>query len=157
MESPFDAMNSKTCTLYLEPMLNSYYKSYQNILTVSNIPDGPLSNLIKPISSPKLSIFQSMSAFSPPPVSRSSYSQMCMLTLCRYPNTSSQTSSIKYADNFMYAGDIPNVVGYLESNGYRIMSDITSLAYKSPVDFASSLPGMYNKRELIFMFRYVGK
>jgi hypothetical protein len=57
----------------------------------------------------------------------------------------------------MYAGDIPNVVGYLESNGYRIMTDITNLAYKSPVDFASSLPGMYNKRQLLFMFRYVGK
>ena len=82
---------------------------------------------------------------------------MCMLTLCRYPNSSSQISSIKYADNFMYAGDIPNVIGYLESNGYRIMADITNLAYKSPVDFASSLPGMYNKRQLLFMFKYEGK
>jgi hypothetical protein len=156
MESPFDAMNSKTCTLYLEPMLNSYYKSYQNILTVSNIPDGPLADLIQPISSPKLSPFQSMSAFSPPPVSRSAYSQMCMLILCRYPTTS-QTSSVKYADNFMYAGDIPNVIGYLESNGYRIMTDMTKLAYKGPVNFASSLPGMYNKRQLVFMFKYEGK
>lgn len=156
MESPFDAMNSKTCTLYLEPILNSYYKSYQNILTVSNIPDGPLADLIKPINSPKLSPFQGMSAFSPPPVSRSGYSQTCSLSLCRYPATS-QPASIKYADNFMYAGDIPNVVGYLESNGYRIMTDVTNLAYKGPVDFASSLPGMYTKRQLIFMFRYVGK
>ena len=152
MQSPFDAMGSKTCTLYLEQMLNSYYKSYQNILTVSNIPDGPLADLIKQISSPKLSPFQSMSAWSPPPTSRTAYSQMCMLMLCRYPNP----SSIKYADNFMYAEDIPNVIGYLENNGYKIMTDMTKMAYKGPVDYASSLPGTYNKRQLIFMFRYEG-
>ena len=153
MESPFDAIGGKTCTLYLEPMLNSYYKSYQNILTVSNIPDGPLAVLIKQISSPKLSPFQSMSSWSPPPISRTAYSQMCMLILCRYPNP----ASIKNADNFMYAADIPNVIGYLESNGYRIMADVTNMAYRGPVDYASSLPGMYNKRQLIFMFRYEGK
>jgi hypothetical protein len=57
----------------------------------------------------------------------------------------------------MYAEDIPNVIGYLESNGYKILTDITNLAYKGPVDYASSLPGTYNKRQLIFMFRYDGK
>ena len=153
MESPFDTMCGKTCTLYLEPVLNSYYKSYQNILTVSNIPDGPLATLIKQMSSPKLSPFQSMSAWSPPPTSRTAYSQMCMLTLCRYPNP----TSIKHVDNFMYAADIPNVIGYLENNGYKIMADVTKMAYKGPVDYASSLPGTYNKRQLIFMFRYEGK
>ena len=151
MESPFDAMNSKTCTLYLEQMLNSYYKSYQTILTVSNIPDGPLASLIQSVNSPKLSPFQNMSAWSPPPNTRSSYSQMCMLALCRYP---AYKASIKFTDNFMYAADIPNVIGYLESNGYRIMTDMTKMAYKGPVNFADG--GTYNKRQLIFMFRYEG-
>jgi hypothetical protein len=63
-------------------------------------------------------------------------------------------SSIKNADNFMYAADIPNVIGYLESNGYKIMTDMTKLAYKGPVDFADG--GLYNKRKFIFMFRYEG-
>ena len=57
----------------------------------------------------------------------------------------------------MYAGDIPNVVGYLESNGYKIMTDITYLAYRGSVNYASSLPGGFNRRELVFMFRYEGK
>ena len=149
--SPFD--NQTTCTLYLEPMLNSYYQSYQNILTVSNIPPGPLASLIQRINSPKLSPFQSMSAFSLPPVSRSAYSQICMLALSRYPNTTFNTKS---ADNYMYAADIPNVIGYLESNGYKIMADITNLSYKGPVDYASPLPGEFRRRKLIFMFRYVG-
>ena len=41
--SPFDQASSSVIALYLEPMLNSYYKSYQDILTVSNVPAGPLS------------------------------------------------------------------------------------------------------------------
>ena len=153
-QSPFDNMNGKTCTLYLEPILNSYYKSYQNILTVSNVPDGPLANLIQRFNSPKLSPFQSMSAFSQPPLSRTAYSQICTLALSRYPATA---VNMKTVDNFMYAGDIPNVVGYLESNGYKIMTDITYLAYRGSVNYASSLPGGFNRRELVFMFRYEGK
>lgn len=152
MESPFDSVNNKTTVLYLETMLNSYFQSYQNILTVSNIPAGPLANMVTRISSPKLSPFQVTSRFSPPPTSRNAYSQMCLLALSRYP----VTANVKYADNFMYAADIPNVIGYLESNGYRIMSDMTNLAYKGPVDFATPFPGEYNSRKMVFMFKYEG-
>jgi hypothetical protein len=156
MQSPFDSAKN-TCVLYLEPILNSYYKTYQNILTVSNVPEGPLSSLVQTVSAPKLSPFQTMSAFSPPPISRTAYSQTCLLALSRYPTSAVNTGMMKCADNFMYAGDIPNVIGYLESNGYKIMADITHMAYKGPVDFASPLPGTFNRRQLIFMFRYEGK
>ena len=152
MQSPFDETSNKTCVLYLEQVLNSYYKTYQHILTVSNIPEGPLSSLVQRISFPKLSQFQSMSAFSPPPISRNAYGQNCTLALSRYPTQAN--GSAKCVDNFMYAADIPNVIGYLENNGYKIMQDITHLAYRAPVDFASSSPGTFNRRQLIFMFRY---
>jgi hypothetical protein len=155
MQSPFDQINNKTCALYLEPVLNNYYKSYQSILTVSNVPDGPISSLIQRTNFPKLSPFQSMSAFSLPQISRNIHNQHCTLALSRYPVSINGT--VKFADNFMYAADIPNVIGYLEENGYKIMQDITHLAYKGPVDFASSSPGMFNRRKLIFMFRYEGK
>lgn len=153
MQSPFDAMNNSVCTLYLESILNTHYRSYQEILTVSNVPAGPLAPLIQRMSSPKLSPFQTMSAFSPPPISRSAYSQMCLLAVCRYPSQ----SSMKCADNFMYASDIPNVIGYLENNGYHILTDMTKMAYKSPVDFSTGAPGEYNRRKMIFMFKYEGK
>jgi hypothetical protein len=155
MQSPFDEIGNNTYVLYLEPTLNNYCKSYQNILTVSNIPNGPLSSLIKRMNFPKLSQFQSLSAYSSPPISRNMYSQNCTLVLSRYPVASN--NSAKCEDNFMYAADIPNVIGYLENNGYKIMQDITHLAYKGPVDFASPSPGMFNSRKLIFMFRYEGK
>jgi len=156
MQSPFDNMHNSVCSLYLEPYLNSYYKSYQNILTVSNVPAGPLADLIQRISSPRLSPFQSMSSFSPPPTSRSLYSQTCLLTLSRYPqSTSAMTNTNKYADNFMYSSDIPNVIGYLESNGYKILNDMTNLAYRGPVDFASD--SFNRNRRFVFMFKYEGK
>ena len=57
MESPFKKQNS-TIVMYLEPFLNSYTKNYQNIITLSDMPDGSLANMVTMISSPKLSQFQ---------------------------------------------------------------------------------------------------
>lgn len=156
MESPFDNPANKTVALYLEPMLNSYYKSYQDILTLSDMPAGPLQQMVARINVPKLSEFQSLSAFSPPPASRSSYSTTCLLALCRYP-TDRAHSTAKCGDYYMYAGDVPNVYGYLESNGYRILDGLTTMTYRGPVDIATAQPnGFHGRRRLICMFRYVG-
>ena len=153
MESPFDNVANKTCAVYLEPMLNSYYKSYQDILTLSDVPAGPLANMVKRIGVPKLSSFQSLSAFSPPPTSRNAYSQTCLLALSRYPQP--MNANVKHADYFMYASDIPNLFGYLENNGYKILDNLTTMAFRGPVDFASSSPGTFNgHRRLVCMFRY---
>ena len=151
MESPFENVANKTCALYLEPMLNSYYQSYQDVLTLSDIPAGPLATLVRRINVPRLSTFQSMSAFSPPPPSRSAFSETCLLTLSRYP----LQTNIRNADSFMYANDIPNVFGYLENNGYKILESLTTMAFRGPVDVASSSPNAFNgHRRLICMFRY---
>lgn len=156
MESPFDSCSSSVVALYLEPMLNSYYKSYQNILTLSNIPEGPLAKMVARVSVPKLSEFQSLSAFSPPPTSRSAYSRTCLFALCRYPTNNAQIGS-KCGDYYMYAGDVPNVFGYLESNGYQIMESLTTMTNRGSVDIGVAQPGEYNgRRRLICMFRHTG-
>jgi hypothetical protein len=156
MESPFDNPANKTIALYLEPMLNSYYKSYQDIITLSDMPAGPLQQMVAKINAPKLSEFQTLSAFSPPPISRSSYSTTCLLALCRYPTSQAHPTS-KTGDYFMYASDVPNVYGYLESNGYRILDSLTTMTYRGPVDIATSQPnGFHGRRRLICMFRYIG-
>ncbi len=150
MESPFD--NQSTIALYLEPILNSYYKCYQDILTLSDIPEGPLQKMVTKISVPKLSEFQTTSAFSPPPASRSAYSKNCLLALCRYP-TDKVHPGAKCGDYYMYAGDVPNVFGYLESNGYKIMESLTTMTQRGSVDIAR---GFHSNRRLICMFRYSG-
>lgn len=133
MESPFDTANN-VCTLYLEPVLNSHYKMYQNILTVSNIPPGPLANLITRVNSPKLSTFSAAA------------SSTCTLIIRRYPCNNS-----KNVDQFMYAEDIPNVIGYLENNGYEIMYNITDMAHKGKVEYTN-----YLSKKFVFVFSYKG-
>ena len=56
MESPFS--NHNTIVFYLEPVLNPIHKSYQQIITLDAIPQGPLSDMVSPISVPKLSTFK---------------------------------------------------------------------------------------------------
>ena len=75
MESPFS--NHNTIVFYLEPVLNPIHKSYQQIITLDAIPQGPLSDMVSPISVPKLSTFQSFHTLASP--------QSCVFALLRYP------------------------------------------------------------------------
>jgi hypothetical protein len=147
--SPFDS--NKTISMYIEPILNQYYRTYQNIITLSAIPDGPMSNMVISINVPRLSEFQSLSAWSPPPVSRQSFSTSCIYALLRY-QALSVTNSIKNGNYYMYANDIPNVYGYLESHGYKIMTELTTMTYRGPVDVGDQPIG--GNRKFICMFRY---
>lgn len=151
-QSPFDS--SPVIAMYLEPILNQYYKTYQNIITLSQIPQGPLEPMVAHINVPRLSEFQTLSAWSPPPTSRNSFSTTCIHALLRYPNTYPITNSVKNGHYYMYADDVPNVFGYLESNGYKIMTDLTTMTYKTKVDVGSQYPG--GNRRLLCMFRYTG-
>jgi hypothetical protein len=125
MESPFTKTNISTFILYLEPYLNTYYKAYQNIITLSSMPNGPLSNMVTKISSSKLSTFQTVSDFNNNPFN-------CMYVLLRYPLNSGR-NNLKYTDSFMGADDIPSIFSYLVENGYKIDTDLTKMLYKSPV------------------------
>ena len=85
-ESPFDNYNgglghSGSFVLYLEPILNSYYQSYQNIITVSTMPPGPLSRLVSKIDMPKLSPYQQAAAYASPFYNGCN----CVIALMRYP------------------------------------------------------------------------
>jgi len=127
MESPFYKNNSASVIMYLEPYLNTYYKSYQNIITLSCMPKGPLAEMVTMISSPKLSIFQNPSTFYSNP-------HNCMYVLLRYPkHACGGRPSIKMNDYFMNSDDIPAVFSYLIANGYRIDTDFTKMLYKSRV------------------------
>ncbi len=152
MESPFDSVNSSVVAIYLEPMLNPYYRCYQDILTVSNMPAGPLAQMVARIGVPKLSEFQSASAFSPPPTARSAYSRTCLFALCRYPvNQSGGGPNRKSGDTYMYAADVPNVFGYLENNGYRIIEHCFQAG------FGEVSPGEFRgRRRLVCMCKYEG-
>jgi hypothetical protein len=123
MESPFS--QNKSFVLYLEPILNSYYGAYQNIITLNTRPPGPLADMVTHMSMPKLSPFQEAGVFS-------GIRGNCALVLLRYPvHVGVGGKGIKATDSFMGADDIPSVFSYLLSNGYRIDTDLTKMLFKS--------------------------
>ena len=145
MESPF-ANNNSTFVLYLEPVRNQYYKTYQNIITVSTMPPGPLEQLVKPLSFEKLSSFQQASPF---------YQGMnCVHVLLRYPKNQSY-APIKHGNSFMTAEDIPAVLSYLQNNNYVVDTNMTKLMFKSRIPMAGvSEQRMSGDRRMICMVNY---
>jgi hypothetical protein len=131
IESPFT--KSKTFVLYLEPLLNTYYKSYQNVITLNCLPSGPLADMVVQIDMPKLSPFQSAAAYASPFYNGSN----CRWVLLRYPKTvigGIGSGAFKNADSFMGADDIPAVLGYLIENGYTVDTALSKMLYQSRVE-----------------------
>jgi len=165
-ESPFDNnggghRHGGSFVLYLEPILNSYYQSYQNIITVSTIPPGPLSRLVSKIDMPKLSPYQQAAAYASPFYNGCN----CVNALMRYPcdgyggsgvftplhisnaslhrkvggneckgNVTTRITNAqrcKNADAFMGADDIPAVFSYLMNNGYTVDTSISKMMFQS--------------------------
>jgi hypothetical protein len=144
-ESPFS--DSRTSfALYLEPVLNQYYQTYQNVITVNHCPSGPIADMIIPISTVKLSPFQENGQFSEPRY------DSCMFILCRYRKTS-PLASIKNTKYFMTAEDIPSVLSYLIDNGYKINTDVTKLLFKSGL--VDSQKNYRGKRKMICLASYI--
>jgi len=127
-ESPHSFNNrSTTFVLYLEPILNTYFQSYQNVITISNIPEGPLRPLIYTINMAKLSPFQGASIYGSPFYNGNN----CTHVLLRYP---AENFSWKNSDIFMGKDDIPAVFSFLLENGYKINTDLTRMLFDSRID-----------------------
>lgn len=118
-DSPFSTCSS--FVLYLEPIYNSFIQTYQNVITLYCKPPGPLSNMVTSINLPKLSPFQEPGPMFDPIT--------CTYVLLRYPvsKVGSGNGIFKNSHALMCADDIPSVFGYLQSNGYKIDTSLTSM------------------------------
>ena len=147
--SPFE--KTGTFVLYLEPLLNTYYKSYQNVITLNSLPSGPLAEMVVQIDMPKLSPFQSAAAYASPFYNGSN----CRWVLLRYPKSiigGVGSGAFKIADSFMGADDIPAVLGYLIDHGYKVDTSLTKMLYQSRVEIGGvSLSG---DRKMIAMITW---
>ena len=123
MESPFDALATSTVTMFIEPIRNEYWRTYQNVITFSDMPEGPISQMVKGISPPKLTPFKSFGPFAAPLYGRYPGSG-CTYVLTRYPN--GHGGGLKSNNMFMMAEDLPSVFVYLRTNGYVV--DMHTLA-----------------------------
>jgi hypothetical protein len=134
LESPFGKLN-QTFVLYLEPVLNSYYKTYQNIITISTMPPGPLADMVTMINLPKLSPFQEAGQFSGPMMGRGFG---CTHVLLRYPKNLCGNGLGKNTDMYMGADDIPSVLAYLKTNGYTVDTSLTKMMFQGPIKIGGS-------------------
>jgi hypothetical protein len=138
-ESPFDKYaEKKSVILYLEPVLNTYYQQYVNILTLSGLPGGALRELVYTIQTPRLSTFQQSDWMS---------CDSCIFVLGRYPGTK---PTMNHMNTFMMADDIPSVISYLREHGYDVDTNITEMLQNSGVIGGSS--PCRGTRKMVCMF-----
>ena len=121
--------------LYLEPIRNTYHKKYQNIITLSAVPTGPLARMVKQIRPAKLSEFQ--------PV----VGERCIYALTRY----TCGYNIKDERAYMGAHDLPYIYGYLAANGYQVDTRLTKMTFQSSIDIGSDPYTQEGTRKLICM------
>lgn len=149
MESPFYSQNtsSNIIILYLEPVLNTYYQTYMNILTVSNMPSGPLSKMVFLIRVDKLSPFQAITHG----------------TVCAFPRCTLAIGKyimkpvMNNTDTFMTVEDIPALFSYLETNGYTIDRSLTNILIDSKINIGGASDCRYSgNRQMVCMFSYNG-
>lgn len=143
--------SSSTFCLYLEPFLNTYYQTYQNIITLNAMPDGPLGQMVTLMNTPKLSPYQSNQNIG----FYQHFGFNCKYVLLRYPAYGSgiQSGVSKNSDAFMGSDDIPSILGYLISCGYTIDTSLTKMLFQSRVVVGSENNGG-GDRKLICMVTY---
>jgi hypothetical protein len=125
---------SGSFSLFLEPILNPYYKTYQNIITLNAMPPGPLEQMVVQIDLPALSPQMRSAAYSSP--CYGGLGCTCAHVLLRYPKSvigGVGSGAFKNADNFMGADDIPAVFSYLQNSGYKVDTSLTKMMFQSRV------------------------
>jgi len=112
-ETPFPEIQSYT--VYLEPFLNTYYKDYQNILTVDRAPIGPIGSFVKRINVPPLSSFNTFTV------------DNCIHAFVRSPLSFTMKNNLP----FLNERDIPSLLAFLKNNGYTVDMETVKIMHKA--------------------------
>jgi hypothetical protein len=120
-------MNS-TYVLYSQPYLDKTNEHYKNIVTINLLPIGPLSNFIQKIYLNPLSKFKEPRT-----------GQKCAFAL-----------KSLYSSKLMIVDEVPDLFGFLLSNGYTIDTRITKMMNQSDIRFQTE-----NANQIICFITYV--
>jgi len=145
-ESPFEKYQKKTAVLYVEPLLDTYNKTYVSALTVNIIPDGPIKQMVRVFNTPTLSPFQTFT-------NSIHNGDNCTFIIMKYPNGNKGISK-----NWMLEEDIPTIFSYLQQNNYSIDTSLTKLINHSQVNLGgvSQIKRTGNRR-MVCMFSFPNK
>jgi hypothetical protein len=138
----------KTFTITSMPFYDQYNQCYKNIMMVNVEPQGPLRRIIRRTKLPRLSEFQREGPCNP--------IQKCALAIQSLRGTEYGFSSGQYTGccknnsgcDLMTPDEIPDLISFLQSNGYQIETQITNMLLQSEIKLS-------NKR-LAFSATYYG-
>lgn len=123
-DPPPPEFEAKTVTLFSRPFLDTHNQCYKNIIVLNLKPQGPLANLVRLIKFPPLSEFKQ-----PGPCS--------VLKQCGYALMSLEMCNLgcNYGSNLMVVDELPSLISYLVSNGYKVDTSITKMFNQSDIRF----------------------
>ena len=104
MESPFydlQGANRGIYKVFLQSILDTRVKTYKHVVLLNTTPKGPSAQMVKHMTSPLSTFISSVSHTD------------CIYALLKYPVRSGVVE-------YMISDDIPAIMSYLESNGYKI-------------------------------------
>jgi hypothetical protein len=129
---------TKTFTITSQPFYDQYNQCYKNIMMVNLEPQGPLSRLVRRLILPRLSPFQREGPCNP--------IQKCGLAL----QSLSTGCCNKYTSgcDLMTPDEIPDLISFLQSNGYQIETQITNMLNQSEIKLSD--------KRLAFTVTYYG-
>ena len=127
-ENPFSCNGRKSTVMYLEPVYDTYFKTYQQVITFSNIPSGPLQDLVYTMLPPRKSPFEDSPT-------------KCIYVLSRF-----SALNHKIEDKWMKFDDIGDIYNYLMLNGYVIDTHFSQLIHHV---------GIQSNRRIICTFTYI--
>ena len=130
---------------YLEPVLNPYWKTYSEILTLDNMPPGSLREMVMLVDFPRLSPFRPNSG----PFFNG---QSCVPCIMRYP-ASAIGSAFRNEESFLRADDISSLFSYLIDNGYQIQDRLTNMMFEGNIPTGNMRTS--GNRKLVAIVRYV--
>jgi hypothetical protein len=123
---------AKTVSLFSQPYLDTINQCYKNIVVLNLKPQGPLNELVKYVNFPPLSEFKE------PRQSRSC--GYAIMSLNEYNNC-----------DLMDVDEVPDLISYLVSNGYKVDTSITKMFNGSDIRFHTD-----TGNKLICFITYLG-
>ena len=124
----------KTFTIMSSPFYDQYNQCYKNIMMVNAEPQGPLRSLVRRIKLPRLSPFQREGPCNP--------IQKCGLAIQSLGNgfhygQNQGCCNNNSMCNLMTPDEIPDLISFLQSNGYQIETQITNMLLQSEIKLSN--------------------
>jgi hypothetical protein len=132
----------KTFTITSQTFYDQYSQCYKNIMMLNFEPQGPLRRYVRRIQLPRLSSFQIEGPCN--------HIQKCGLAIQSLRGTGFGCQYSKYNSgcNLMTPDEIPDLISFLQGNGYQIETQITNMLLQSEIKLSD--------KRLAFTVTYYG-